>query len=156
MSHKSSSDGIHGSYNQVRDNVINQSKYSNVSVIDAFRQLDNTEPVMYRVTIQPASDEFSNFYANVVLDTKVSDSFVFNYSVNTLICCETLQEQLGQSHCCAYLQLIELTSFVLKLLGIQYKVYICIQHWVIMCRDFMRGISVTVTFLGCITYLQVR
>ena len=102
MPRKSWSDGIFGSDSQVSDNVTNKSKYSNVSVIDAFRQLQNTEPVVYRGTIQPASGVNSNFNANIVSDTKVSDSWVPSVNMDTVFCCETLQEQLGRSHCCEY------------------------------------------------------
>ena len=158
MARKSSYDGIFGSHSQFSDNIAIKSKYSNGSVINAFRKLDNTEPVVHRGTIQSASGVNSNLNANIVLNTKVSDSFVSGVNMDTVFCCEALQEQLGQKHVCLYLNSIVHEVDIL-----------CIESFntVIQClylypalgdnmQGFLSGTLVTVISLGWITYPQVR
>ena len=99
---KASSNGNRGSYLQAGNSITCNSKYSNISVINSFRQLNNAEPVIHRGTIQTASSVNSNLYANVLADIKVSDSFVINRNMTVLTYCETLQKHLVQGHCCAY------------------------------------------------------
>ena len=77
-------------------------KYSNISLINSFRQLNNAEPVIHKGTIQTAPSVNSNLYVNVSADIKVSDSLVINRNIEVLTCCKMLQEHLVQGHCCAY------------------------------------------------------
>ena len=93
-----------GSVTQAGNSVARNSKYSNISVIDFFRQLNNVEPVEYRGTIQTAPLVHNNLNANLLHDTMVSDSFVFDHNMGVLTYCETLPRDLVQSHCCAYSQ----------------------------------------------------
>ena len=102
FSRKSTLYGSYGSNTQLSNSKTCNSKYSDISVINFFRQLDNVEPVRCRGTIQMAPVVNNNLVANVSFDTKVSYSFVLNYNMQVLTCCEVVENQLGQSHCCVF------------------------------------------------------
>ena len=94
--------GKFGSDSKVCDNTVYNSKYSNVAVIDSFKKLTNVEPVICRGIIQPAPIVHSNHNAIISLDTIVSDCCVSNYNIEILTCCENVQGESFQRHCCAY------------------------------------------------------
>ena len=64
--------------------------------------MTNAELIDYRGTIQPAPLVHSYHNAIVSPVTIVSDCRVFNHSMEVLTCCENVQGELFQRHCCAY------------------------------------------------------